>query len=112
LLIVLYFLSPSLQDEATKQSIYDLEQYGFDALAMTDDALLLRLPLPAAFVGTFLPLARASGSPIAIACLRLFRPAGSALFRCRRALLHRAFDVGGSFPGIFSCHDLPPGVGK
>ena len=57
----------------------------------------------AAFFGTFLPLALASDSPIAIACLRLvtFFLEPSAPQFAGLALLHCALDVGGSFLRIF-----------
>ena len=75
-------LSPSViaRSEATKQSILSLrgEMDCLASLAMTEIAyyffafrFFTVFLFFAAFFGTFLPLARASERPIAIACLRL-----------------------------------------
>jgi hypothetical protein len=75
LLIVLYFLSSSLRGAKRRiNPFHDLEQYELLRCARNDGRTryFFVFRFPAAFVGTFLPLARASESPIAIACLRLF----------------------------------------
>jgi len=73
-------------------------------------ALFARLAFLAAFLrGTFAPAARASDSPIAIACLaaRYLLAGAATAQRAVFSLVHRSFDFAPSRFAIPACHESP-----